>query len=59
MKSVSDVFLNSQTYLNMQTAGNTLYVDTSIAPTKILSWMNTMSSYSQGIPIDANVSDTS
>jgi hypothetical protein len=59
MKSVSDVFLNTQTYINMQTGGNTLYVDTSIAPAKIISWVNQMNSYSLGKTLDALASDIS
>lgn len=59
MKSVSDVFLNSQTFLNMQTAGNSLYVDTSIAPSKIMSWTSTVNSYGLGVPYDADPTDPS
>jgi hypothetical protein len=59
MQSVSDVFLNVQTYVNMQSSGNTQYVDISTAPTKILSWINKMSSYGSGITIDSLASDTS
>lgn len=59
MKSVSDVFLNVQTYLNMQSSGNTQYVDITAAPTKILSWMNEMNDYSLGINVDSLANDTS
>lgn len=59
MKSVSDVFTNSQTFLNMQTAGNSLYVDTSIAPTKIMDWTASVNSYGLGIPYDAYPADNS
>lgn len=57
MKAVSDVFLNTQTYLNMQTSGNTQYVDITIAPAKIITWMNTMNNYSLGVINDALASD--
>lgn len=57
MKSVSDVFLNSQTYLNMQTSGNSLYIDTSVAPTRMLNWITTVNSYGNGVPYDALASD--
>lgn len=30
----------------MQTTGNTIYIDTTVAPTKVLSWMNKMNDYS-------------
>jgi hypothetical protein len=59
MKSVSEVFLNSQTYLNMQTSGNSLYVDTTVAPAKVLAWMGVLSNYSLGIPVDAPANDSS
>jgi hypothetical protein len=59
MKSVSDVFLNSQTFLNMQTAGNSLFVDTSVAPTKIMNWTATVNSYGLGVPYDADQTDIS
>jgi hypothetical protein len=59
MKSVSDVFLNVQTYLNMQSSGNTQYVDITAAPTKILSWMSQMNDSAVGINVDSLASDTS
>jgi hypothetical protein len=49
MATVSALFLNIQTFLNMQTAGNAQYVNLNTAPTKILAWMNTMNKYAQGI----------
>jgi hypothetical protein len=59
MKSVAQVFLDSRTFLNMQTAGNSLYIDTTVAPTKILSWIATMNNYANGIPYDADPTDSS
>lgn len=41
----------------MQTTGNTAYVDTAVAPTKILSWMNKMNDYSIGTVYDADSTD--
>lgn len=43
----------------MQTTGNTVYVDMSAAPTKVLSWMNKMNDYSIGTVYDADVTDGS
>lgn len=43
----------------MQTAGNTLYVNTTIAPTKIINWTNTINNYGLGIPYDADPTDHS
>lgn len=57
MKSVSDTFLNTQTFLDMQTVGNVKYVDIDYAPAKVLTWMSTMNNYSLGIPNDAPASD--
>lgn len=54
MKTVSDVFVNIQSYLDMQTSGNTQFVDQTQAPTKILTWMNVMNQYVSGIYIDAD-----
>jgi hypothetical protein len=59
MKSVADVFTNSQTFLNMQTFGNSLYVDTSVAPTKVIDWTTTVNDYGLGIPYDAYPGDNS
>lgn len=59
MESVSEVFLNVQAYLNMQTSGNTQYVEITTASTKILSWMNQITNYGSGITIDSTTSDTS
>ena len=43
----------------MQTTGNTVYIDTSVAPTKILSWMNKMNDYSIGTIYDGDIADIS
>lgn len=43
----------------MQTSGNTIYVDKTIASTKVLNWMNQMTNYSLGVYVDSNSSDTS
>ena len=43
----------------MQTAGNSLYIDTTVAPSKILSWIGTMNNYANGIPYDADPNDLS
>lgn len=53
MKTVSDVFENTQTTINMQTSGNAEYVDINVAPGKLLSWMSVMTKYGDGIYVDA------
>ena len=42
----------------MQTIGNTNYVDITVLAGKILSWMNTMTQYGNGIYVDADPTDT-
>jgi hypothetical protein len=45
MRTVSEVFLNTQTYLNMQNSGNSQYIDMSIVPSRISTWMTVMTKY--------------
>ena len=54
MTTVSNLFTNTQTFLDMQTTGNTKYVDLTIATSKILSWMTAMNNYGLGIYLDAD-----
>ena len=58
MRTVQDLFTNTQTFLDMQTVGNTNYVDITVLGAKILGWMNTMTNYGNGIYIDADPADT-
>ena len=53
MGTVSDLFLNVQTFLNMQSAGNAQYVSLAVATTKILGWMTAITKYGQGIYLDS------
>lgn len=58
MRTVQDLFTNTQTFLDMQTVGNTNYVDITVLGAKILGWMNAMTNYGNGIYIDADPADT-
>lgn len=59
MNTVSSLFENTQTLLNMQTSGNTEYIDLTVSTSKILGWMNAMNQYAFGVYYDANPSDPS
>jgi len=54
MKTVEDLFVNTQNFLDMQTVGNTKYVDMTIVAGKLLGWMTAMNQYGSGIYIDAD-----
>jgi len=58
MRTVEDLFTNTQTLLDMQTVGNTNYVDITVLGSNILGWMNAMTKYGNGIYIDADPADT-
>ena len=49
MNTVSNLFLNVQTYLNMQTTGNAQYVDLTVSTGKIIGWMAAMNKYGLGL----------
>ena len=59
MRTVEDLFTNTQTFLDMQTTGNTNYVDITIVGARILGWMNAMNQYGNGVYVDADAADTS
>ena len=59
MRTVEDLFTNTQTFLDMQTVGNTNYVDSTVLAGKILGWMSAMTQYGNGIYVDADSADTS
>lgn len=42
----------------MQTQGNNQYIDITIAPGKILQWMNNMNLYGSGVYVDAASTNT-
>ena len=56
MNSISSVFTNTQTFINMQQSANSQYVNINSAPTKIIGWMNAMSKYGDGVYVDATSS---
>lgn len=59
MKTVAEAFLDAQTYLDMQTPGNSLYVDATNAPARIIAWGNYMDRLGLGTIADSLSSDLS
>jgi len=54
MQTVSNLFSQITTFLNMMNNSNANYVDTTVSPTKINAWINVMGKYQSGIYIDAD-----
>ena len=54
MTTVSDLFTNTQTFLDMQTVGNTKYINLDVASTHISGWMSAMNEYNIGVYVDAD-----
>lgn len=59
MKTVAEAFIDAQTYLDMQTSGNSLYVDVTYAPAKMIAWVNQMNGLGLGTIADSLFSDLS
>lgn len=59
MKTVAEAFFDAQTYLDMQTPGNSLYVDATNAPARIIAWGNYMDRLGLGTIADSLSSDLS
>lgn len=53
MQTVSELFLNVQTFINMQTTANAQFVDLTVSTSKIIGWMSAMSKYGLGTYSDA------
>jgi hypothetical protein len=54
MSTVSDLYAEINTFLNMRDSTKSTYVDVSISPNKIQSWINTVENLTKGIKTDAD-----
>lgn len=53
-KTVSDLYAEIETFLNMRDSSAVQYVDTNFSPTKITDWMAAIEKYRLGIYVDAD-----
>ena len=59
MKTVSNLFLDIETFNNMQLTSSPQYVNMNTASTKIINWMGVMNKYLSGLYLDSSLANES